>query len=87
MEAAGNKPKLIREYVGRVNSDTEGVSDTTIKIGASLPLSGTYADAGNLGKAIEFLFTYYNDQGLFKDASNGKTRKSASDSTHAANCE
>src|SRR4051794_37349099 len=26
VEAAGNKPKLIREYVGRVNSDTEGVS-------------------------------------------------------------
>jgi ethanolamine utilization protein EutQ (cupin superfamily) len=26
VEAAGNKPKLIREYVGRVNSDTLGVS-------------------------------------------------------------
>jgi mannose-6-phosphate isomerase-like protein (cupin superfamily) len=26
VEAAGNKPKLIREYVGRVNSDTAGVS-------------------------------------------------------------
>lgn len=26
VEAAGNKPKLIREYVGRVNSATEGVS-------------------------------------------------------------
>jgi len=26
VEAAGNKPKLIREYVGRVNSDTSGVS-------------------------------------------------------------
>lgn len=24
--AAGNKPKLIREYIGRVNSDTTGVS-------------------------------------------------------------
>jgi len=56
-------------------SDTEGVSDTTIKIGQSIPLSGTYADYGNLGKAMDFLFGYYNDQGLFKDASNGKTRK------------
>jgi ABC-type branched-subunit amino acid transport system substrate-binding protein len=55
-------------------SDTEGVTDTTIKIGASLPLSGTYADAGNLGKAISFLIGYYNDQGFFKDA-NGKVRK------------
>src|SRR5437763_12807406 len=26
VEAAGNKPKLIREYVGRVNSDTPNVS-------------------------------------------------------------
>src|ERR1700716_3556871 len=26
VQAAGNKPKLIREYVGRVNSETAGVS-------------------------------------------------------------
>lgn len=26
IEAAGNKPKLIDEYIGRVNSQTEGVS-------------------------------------------------------------
>ena len=26
VEAAGNKPKIIREYVGRVNSDTSAVS-------------------------------------------------------------
>jgi ethanolamine utilization protein EutQ (cupin superfamily) len=26
IEAAGNKPKIIEEYVGRVNSRTEGVS-------------------------------------------------------------
>ena len=26
VEAAGNKPKLIREYVGRVNSDTTALS-------------------------------------------------------------
>lgn len=26
VEAAGNKPKIIQEYVGRVNSDTSGVS-------------------------------------------------------------
>jgi branched-chain amino acid transport system substrate-binding protein len=56
-------------------SDTEGVSDTTIKIGQSMPLSGTYADVGNAGRAIGFLFDYYNEKGLFKDASKGKTRK------------
>ena len=26
VEAAGNKPKIIKEFVGRVNSSTEGVS-------------------------------------------------------------
>jgi branched-chain amino acid transport system substrate-binding protein len=56
-------------------SDTEGVSDTTIKIGQSIPLSGTYADYGNLARGIDFLFGYYSDQGLFKDANSGKTRK------------
>jgi branched-chain amino acid transport system substrate-binding protein len=55
-------------------SDTEGVSDTTIKIGASISLSGTYADYGNLGRAIDFLFDYYNEQGFFEDASSGTTR-------------
>ena len=39
------------------------------------PLSGTFADAGNLGTAIGFLFSYYNDQGFFEDAANGKVRK------------
>jgi branched-chain amino acid transport system substrate-binding protein len=56
-------------------SDTEGVSDTTIKIGQSISLSGTYADYGNLGKAITAIFGYYNAQGFFKDAAKGVTRK------------
>jgi branched-chain amino acid transport system substrate-binding protein len=55
-------------------SDTEGVTDSSIKIGLSMPLSGTYADVGNAAKAMGFLFDYYNQQGLFEDAS-GKTRK------------
>jgi branched-chain amino acid transport system substrate-binding protein len=56
-------------------SDTEGVTDTTIKIGHSIPMSGTYADISNAGKAIGFIFDYYNEKGLFKDATVGKTRK------------
>jgi branched-chain amino acid transport system substrate-binding protein len=55
-------------------SDTEGVTDTTIKIGQAIALSGTYADYANLGRAVNFLFEYYNDKGAFKDL-NGKTRK------------
>jgi len=58
-------------------TNTEGMTDTTIKIGASISQSGTYADYGNLGRAIEFLFGYYNDQGFFKDASKNVTRKVA----------
>ena len=30
IEAAGNKPKLIDEYVGRVNTQTAGVSTTAV---------------------------------------------------------
>ncbi len=31
IEAAGNKPKVIEEYIGRVNSETEGVSIARMK--------------------------------------------------------
>lgn len=31
VQAAGNKPKIIEEYVGRVNSSTEGVSVARMK--------------------------------------------------------
>ena len=31
VQAAGNKPKIIEEYVGRVNSQTEGVSVARMK--------------------------------------------------------
>jgi branched-chain amino acid transport system substrate-binding protein len=56
-------------------SDAEGVSDTTIKMGQAIPLSGTYADYGNLAKGMDFLFGYYGDQGLFKDTTKNVTRK------------
>ena len=31
IKAAGNKPKVIEEFIGRVNSDTEGVSIARMK--------------------------------------------------------
>ncbi|MPY93230.1 MAG: ABC transporter substrate-binding protein [Acidimicrobiia bacterium] len=55
-------------------SDTEGVSDTEVKIGQALPLSGTYADYGNVAKAVTVVFDYYGDQGAFTD-STGKNRR------------
>jgi branched-chain amino acid transport system substrate-binding protein len=54
-------------------SDTEGLTDTSIKIGQTIAQSGTLADYGNLGKAINVLFDYYGKKGAFKD-SLGKTR-------------
>jgi len=54
-------------------SDTEGVSDTEIKIGNPMPQSGPAADYGNISKAMTALFKYYGDQGAFKDSS-GKSR-------------
>ncbi|MPY93617.1 MAG: ABC transporter substrate-binding protein [Acidimicrobiia bacterium] len=56
-------------------SDTEGVTDSVIKIGQTMPLSGTYADVGNAGRAIGFLFDYYSDQGLFEDTTSGTVRR------------
>ncbi len=54
-------------------SDTEGITDTSIKIGQSIAQSGTLADYGNYGKGIDVLFKYYSAKGVFKDV-NGKTR-------------
>ncbi len=55
-------------------TNTEGVSDTEIKLGSHTPFSGTLADAGNINKGMDAIFKYYSDKGLFKD-STGKTRK------------
>jgi ABC-type branched-subunit amino acid transport system substrate-binding protein len=55
-------------------SDTEGLTDTTFKVGQSIAQSGTLADYGNYGKSIDLMFQYYGDKGSFKD-SLGKTRK------------
>jgi branched-chain amino acid transport system substrate-binding protein len=55
-------------------SQTEGLTDTEIKIGAPTPLSGTAADSGNWTRGAGAWFNYQADRGLFKD-SLGKTRK------------
>ena len=54
-------------------SNTEGLTDTEIKVGQHTILSGPLADAGNISKAAQAMLAYYNGQGLFKD-SVGKTR-------------
>jgi branched-chain amino acid transport system substrate-binding protein len=55
-------------------SDTEGLSDTTIKIGQTISQSGTTADYGNIAKSMPLVFDYYGQKGAFKDAQ-GKSRK------------
>ncbi|MDH4144389.1 MAG: ABC transporter substrate-binding protein [Acidimicrobiia bacterium] len=54
-------------------SNTEGVSDTEVKIASHTPFSGTLADAGNINKGADAVFDFYSKEGLFKD-SEGKTR-------------
>jgi branched-chain amino acid transport system substrate-binding protein len=54
-------------------SNTEGLSDTSIKIGHTTALSGTLADYGNIPKAMNLVFDYYGKKGALKD-STGKTR-------------
>jgi branched-chain amino acid transport system substrate-binding protein len=56
-------------------SDTEGVSDTEIKIGHTTALSGTAADFGNGARAMDVVYRYYSDQGVFTDATSGTTRR------------
>jgi len=55
-------------------SDTEGLTDTEIKIGQTLPQSGVAADYGNVGKAMSAVFDAYSAKGAFTD-SKGKNRK------------
>jgi branched-chain amino acid transport system substrate-binding protein len=54
-------------------SNTEGLTDTQIKIGHTTALSGTLADYGNIAKAMELTFAHYNELGTFTD-SEGKAR-------------
>ena len=55
-------------------SNTEGLSDTEIKIGQSTAFSGTLADYGNMSRAMQVYFDYVNANGGITD-STGKTRK------------
>jgi ABC-type branched-subunit amino acid transport system substrate-binding protein len=55
-------------------STTEGLTDTTIKIGQAIAQSGAYAAYGAMARGIQVNFGYYNDKGGFTD-STGKTRK------------
>lgn len=54
-------------------SDTEGLTDTEIKIGDVVAQSGIGADNGLVYKTAELWFKYHSELGSFKD-SNGKTR-------------
>jgi branched-chain amino acid transport system substrate-binding protein len=54
-------------------SDTEGLTDTTIKVGQAIALSGPAADYGNIARTMQVVFDHYSKAGAFTD-SNGKTR-------------
>ena len=55
-------------------SNTEGLTDTEIKVGQSTAFSGTLADYGNMSKAMQVYFDYVNASGGITD-STGKARK------------
>ena len=59
-------------------SDTEGLTDTIIKLGSTNALSGAAADYGNFTLAEKALFDYYSEQGAFKDS----TGQDAQDQLH-----
>src|SRR3954451_11736352 len=49
-------------------SNTEGLTDTEIKIGHTTAQSGTLADYGNIARGMDVLWAYQNDQGGFRDS-------------------
>jgi len=55
-------------------SETEGLTDTEIKLGIAIAQSGTLAYTAYYGKGEDAMFNYYSGKGAFKDV-NGKTRK------------
>ncbi|MPY91861.1 MAG: ABC transporter substrate-binding protein [Acidimicrobiia bacterium] len=55
-------------------SDTEGMTDTEVKIGYPVAQSGPNAEAGGIGRAHDALFRHYNEQGVYTDV-NDKTRQ------------
>ncbi len=54
-------------------SNTEGLTDTTVKLGQAIAQSGTFADYNNYARGMKTIFDYYGAAGAFKD-SLGKTR-------------
>jgi branched-chain amino acid transport system substrate-binding protein len=70
-------PSLLAACGGRDSSSgssTPGITDTTVKIGTSAPLSGPLAAYSAASKAAAAYFDYVNAQGGVKMA-DGKTRK------------
>jgi hypothetical protein len=55
-------------------NNTEGLTDTEIKLGAPAPSSGTQATAIYINQAMSVIFDYYADKGMFTD-SLGKKRR------------
>jgi ABC-type branched-subunit amino acid transport system substrate-binding protein len=55
-------------------SDTEGLTDTSIKVGLAVAQSGSFASYNNYTKGMQVVFDNYNSSGAFKDV-NGKTRR------------
>ncbi|MGD9752420.1 MAG: ABC transporter substrate-binding protein [Acidimicrobiia bacterium] len=55
-------------------NNTEGLTDTEIKLGSAAPASGTQATGVYINQAMSVFFDYYAEQGLFTD-SEGKNRR------------
>ncbi|MDH4148683.1 MAG: hypothetical protein OEY23_26315, partial [Acidimicrobiia bacterium] len=55
-------------------NNTEGLTDTEIKLGSTAPASGTQATGVYINQAMSTIFDYYGDKGMFTD-SLGKNRR------------
>ncbi|MPY92302.1 MAG: ABC transporter substrate-binding protein [Acidimicrobiia bacterium] len=57
-------------------SNTEGLTDTEVRLGATMPFSGFLADSGNIAKTMTALFQHYSDEGYFTDSEDKARRVS-----------
>jgi ABC-type branched-subunit amino acid transport system substrate-binding protein len=69
---AGFKVDLTKCPAGWNN--TEGLTDTEIKLGSAAPSSGTQATAIYINQAMSLILDYYADKGMFTDSSGKKRR-------------
>lgn len=65
IEAAGNKPKIIREYIGRMNSKTEEVSIAKMTSPPGWEEAGQRPEFDEYSVVLRGMLRVFSDEGTF----------------------